>query len=134
MNSQLDRAIRQRLLGDRVPCSSGFDLGFFTGIRLQKSIELLLLAPGAAVVIEFQRASRHIAHHRVMPAWQLNRQAFDRAAKELHGLVSWLWQPKPLTGGQNSRRVANLRLNRYNMGQVNSSVLSGSKCLWIARL
>src|SRR5438477_6858501 len=95
-----------------------FDLGFLAGVSLQKPIELFLVAPGAAVVVEFQRAAGDVADDRIMPAGQLDSQSFYRAAEKLHCLSDSRWQPKPLTGGQDSRRIANLSLNRDNMRQV----------------
>ena len=87
LDGQLDRAVGQRLLGDAVALPAGLDLGLFDGVGLQKAVELLLVAPGAAVVVELQAAAGQVADDRIVPAGQLDRQAGGRAAEELDRAV-----------------------------------------------
>jgi hypothetical protein len=52
LDRQLDRAIGQSLFSNAVPALASFEFGLLRGVGLKKLIELGLIAPAAAVVIE----------------------------------------------------------------------------------
>jgi hypothetical protein len=60
-----------------------FEAGLFEGIDLEETVQFLLVAPGAAVVVEQQFAGREVTDDRIQPAGQLDRQALGRAIKQL---------------------------------------------------
>src|SRR5262249_43353172 len=117
VDREFDRAVRQALLGERMALSTGFEFSLFASIGLQKSIELLWLTPSAVVVVELQRALRRVADEGVPPTGQLHGQPLHTAAEELD-LTVRRWRPsQSLTSGRDGRRIADLRLNRNNVGQ-----------------
>src|SRR5882724_1522577 len=105
----------------------GLYLRLLTGIRLHETIQFLLVAPNAAVVVELQRAAGDIADDRIMPAGQLDSQSFSRRAEELDRPADWRRQTKPQAGGSHRRWVADLGLDRDNVGHKNL-LLSSNWC------
>ena len=75
LETNADTAISQQVLGSGVPRFSSFDFGLFDGVGLQELIQLLLLSPFAAVVIEIDFTGVGIAHDRIHPVAKLHRPA-----------------------------------------------------------
>src|SRR5947209_844109 len=83
---------------------------FLDRVALQEAVELGLLAPPAAVVVEVHGAGRGVDHHRVSPAGQLQDQAPDLAAEELADPFGRLDQAQARAGGADGGGVADLGL------------------------
>lgn len=75
MDDKLNRAIRERLLGDRVAFFTSFDLGFLYAVHLEQSIQFGLLAPSAVVIVEGHLSRGQIEDYGVSPARQLDAEA-----------------------------------------------------------
>ncbi len=64
----LDAAVVEGLLGDGVALFAGLQLGHLDCVSLEEAVELLLLAPGALVVVEADSAAGDINDGGIAPS------------------------------------------------------------------
>lgn len=79
-----------------------------------------LALPATSVVVIVQLPRVDICDSGVTPGGQLHGPASLRAAKQCGFPKNWLRQVKPIACGANRRRVANLGLDRDDVGQRES--------------
>jgi len=92
----------------------------------------MLVAPGAAIVVELEVAAADIANDWVAPTRQLNSQSFGRLAEELDRPPDWRCQTKPQAGSSDRCWIADLGLNRDDMGHRPSFPLESKPLLGIS--
>jgi hypothetical protein len=112
---QANATILEGLLSDGMTTFAGFELGFLNCVRLQKAVEMCLVAPVPVEVVVTDRARQRVDDDGILPAWEPNHQTRRLAAEELGGALHRRRQAEPLTGGSDSRRVMDFRLNAYVM-------------------
>jgi hypothetical protein len=100
-----------------VPPATSFRRCLANGIRLQEAVEVLLIAPTAAEVVELDLASGGVADDRVNPIRQLHGQVGDFAAEELGRTLLRRGQAQALAGSSDGGGVTNLRFDNNEMGQ-----------------
>src|SRR5947209_1349405 len=84
-------------------------------VGLHEPIEMLLIAPGAAVVVVAHAAGEVIDDNRILPAVQLHEQAGRFAAEEARGAMNRLGQVQAATGSRESCGIVEAGLNRNDV-------------------
>lgn len=113
----MDRAVRERPLGDVIALSAGLQFGPLDSIALEESIKLSRFAPATVVVVVLDLAGFGLADDRVLPPGKLNGEARHAVHEDLMLAGDWLRQTQPRAGGGDRDRIANLGLNVDNVTQ-----------------
>jgi hypothetical protein len=111
------------LFGDATALLSGFDPAFLDGVGLQKAVEVLLVSPLTAVVVELHLAGRGVADSGIIPVRQSHSQAFDFVIEKVVLALHGCRQAQPLASSLHGVRVSHFRLDGNSVTQRSSPIL-----------
>jgi hypothetical protein len=115
LDGQFDGTIRQSLFCANVALLPRFGAGPFHGVDLEEAIKISPIAPPSPKIVEVELASGQIGDNGVLPIRELDSQTGDFAAEKPCGTLDGRGQTQSLTGGPDSRRVANFRFYGYDV-------------------
>lgn len=108
-----DAAVLERSLADGMAPFPSFDFGLLNRIHLNELVEMTLVAPTAAVVVESDRPGRRVDDGWVLPVGKLEEKPRRRAAEKFCRAVFGFGESQPATSRHDSGSVMNLRLNLH---------------------
>jgi len=91
-----------------VPLAASFGLRTFHGVRLEKGVQLALVAPVATVVVVVDLFRGQIADGRVTPRGQLHGESGGRTGEQSVGALDGLGKPQALARGADGGCVTDL--------------------------
>ena len=121
MNCDFDRAVGEHLLDCGMSLFARFQFGPFHGVSLKKLMEMPLVSPAAAIVIEVQLRLVDIANDRIAPVGKLYLPAGGGYRKQHGGPEDRHRQVQSVAGEFNGRWIADLGFDRNNLTSSNSS-------------
>jgi hypothetical protein len=90
LNGEFDGSIGEGLFGHRVSPLAGLNPSFLNRVRLEKAIEVNLLAPAAFKVVKTKLTAGQVTNDWIPPVRQLHSQPGDLATEELECALSGL--------------------------------------------
>jgi hypothetical protein len=115
LDDELNTAVHEGLLGHSVALLASFELRLLNGIGLEETVELNLLAPPTAVVVELQRTCARLTNDGVDPARKPYSPAFDLLREKLMQSKIRILDMEPTTSRLDGDRVSDLCLDLNNV-------------------